>query len=178
MRKEVEEILSDAFKNVKLEGGIFNIFLEKPIKTSNLLEFIFHNKIVEVQKNQDLKLTSIQKNRFTNDIVCFRCNGIGHVSKDCDVVEERRCQWCDEVHHNESCPMYFCSRCYSFGHKERVCHVKNINFKRCSSCFFKHDARDCPKIWRQYKIYKMVEKALFYTCSNCPGEQHCFGIVL
>ena len=65
MRKEVEEILSDSFQNAQLKEGIFNIFLKKPMKTSNLLEFIFHNKIIEIQKNQDLKLLSIQKNRFT-----------------------------------------------------------------------------------------------------------------
>lgn len=169
MKSEIETILAEAFADKKVDNNITHVSLSKTVKISNILEFYYHDKSIVVAKDKNLKILCSDKNRFTHNVVCFTCNMPGHISKDCTNIEERRCQFCDQEHMNSSCPMFFCDKCYEFGHKFNSCR-SYVNKSKCRSCKYKHDFVNCPKIWRTYSLFKNPTKNLIRTCHNCPDE--------
>lgn len=173
MKKVCEELLTESFHNIKNENGIDIVNIKEGIEIEDILEFVFHDKKIIVEKDEALKLQSLEGNRFENGVQCYTCGQKGHLSKDCSFIN-KRCQFCDEEHNGDGCLLFFCESCYNLGHKSNWCRQKPNHLNKCLGCYKTHNARDCPKVWRKYTVEELPDYNPIKTCPKCPeaGDIH------
>ncbi|ORD94446.1 AIR1 [Enterospora canceri] len=173
-KNEIEIELHKAFSHIKVTDGFNCVHLNGDVTTEDLLHFVFYNKTITVEKDENLRLQSVEKNRFINEPTCYNCGISGHVSRDCPTLEERRCMWCDIMHKGEPCSMMFCENCGNLGHLENSCRERKNYQSECRVCKVHHDARNCPRKWRKYTLNRKPEKKIL-SCPMCLSDSHGFG---
>lgn len=88
-----------------------------------------------------------QGNRFSDNRVCWSCQAMGHIRRDCPRKPRQRCFGCgQEGHIRRTCHVVRCNFCHKNGHKEEECFSKKrMHQVRRSSQhneWANHDRRD------------------------------------
>lgn len=181
MDKNLDCSLKNAFQCAKYQDDCYYITLDDKISINDILEFAFFESLIPVEKDSNLKLVTVEKNRFINEEICYLCGNVGHVMRECKVNSIRRCQWCDMEHTTDNCQFKYCSNCRNIGHFEKYCPTKKQKIIPCKICLQKsngkilHDIDDCPKIWKRYKLLGDVKIKKNFSCPRCLSHNHYLG---
>lgn len=165
----------DYFSKIKEENGIKVIEIGEFDDKYELLAMIFHNPTLQVDINNSFVISKNDSKRYFEDTtVCFNCGEVGHISRNCKIIDERNCMYCDLKHIKQPCSFILCENCKYLGHHTRFCRGRQYHPQICLECPLQHHYTDeCPKVWRVYKFKNYPnKKAIIMSCPHCQGEDH------
>ena len=113
------------------------------------------NTILE-KKLTDMGLIKPRKKK-TKPVVCFRCQGTGHIARDCK--GEIKCKHCSGKHFTRECPTRNCQECGK-RHPKGQCKKKDTWCKWCK-IWNQHPTKECPNggiLRRLAKLEKATPK--------------------
>ena len=154
---EVKDIFAMAEKDPEMTKDLQIIFKKEEQRAaivrviSKITEFILENRLIKLGLKKPTK-------KKAKKLVCFRCQGEGHVARDCK--GQIKCKHCGEQHFTRECPTRNCKDCGK-RHPPNQCHKKD---KWCKWCrvWGQHLTKECPNggiLKRLTKLEKMTTPA-------------------
>ncbi len=161
--------------NSRVEDGKNVIDLDENLEKYDMLSLFYHKKTVKIDSDETIGITKQEETqRYFDGYSCHTCGGTGHFYRDCEFQQKRNCAYCGRYHIGEACRLKFCNNCRFLGHSDERCRNKKFRNTQCKRCTIQlHSERECPWIWRQYKIKSYnVSDYFIMSCPICHGEDH------
>lgn len=171
----MDQISNQIYSTIKIENNLQIIDIDTDLDTYDLLSVLFHKETMVVDSSTVFSIVKNDKRRYFEDTtVCYKCGEIGHISRDCSLVIERNCMYCDINHKGRSCDFLFCDNCLRLGHTSRYCNTRQFQPINCGQCPSQnHYEEECPRIWRRYNLKNLKpSKNLIMSCPLCFSSNH------
>lgn len=167
----------DTAFSIAEEDGRKIIDLDTKMDKYELLALLFHKETAKIDSSKEINVVKNDKKRYFEDTtMCYNCGDIGHTSRNCKVVREVNCMYCDTYHNRKPCDFILCDNCLYLGHSARWCRSKPYELEVCTDCPFQyHYSDECPRIWRKYKILgnsKATKDNIIMSCPCCQSSSH------
>lgn len=156
------EIYEEAFKDEELKKDL-ELCFENKQKMKALCNVIEKITLKTLEK-QLIKMGLMRKPKKQKKVICYRCQGLGHMAKSCKNTV--KCKYCKQEHFTRECPGRICKTCGK-KHPKDQCRKRN---KWCKWCkiWNKHDSKECPNSSILRRITKL--ESLKITTRNRSSQ--------